>query len=139
MPGIAGKKARLQVSPTAGGAGTYTTVAGIRSVSSPLVGGSGDDSEFGIDWEQALQTLKSATISASGSYRPSDTNGQVAIRSAYINDTELWAKVLPDNAVTANAGYKVQVIVTKFEIGEEVDGVSAISIEMKGTGAITLV
>src|SRR5690242_20531383 len=135
MPGIAGKKNRLQVSTTAGGAGTYTTVAGLKSCSIEIDGAAVDDSEFGIDWTQRLQGIKDFKITASGNYRGSDTLGQVAILSAMLNDTVLWAKILPDNGTTVNIGFKGQVVVTKFSLEPVVDGAQPVSIELSGTGA----
>jgi predicted secreted protein len=137
MPGLAGKKARLKVGTTLVGA--TNIVAGLKSVSLEIDGQTVDDNEFGVDWMQRLQTLKDWKISASGSYRPSDALGQVAIRSSLINDTDLYAAFLPDNGTTANAGLKGQIIVTKFSIEPPVDGISAVSIELQGTGAPTLV
>lgn len=133
MSGLAGKLNRAQVGTTSGG--TFTTVAGLKTSSIELDGAVIDDSEFGVDWQQKLQGLKNFKISMSGSYRPDDTNGQVAIRSAYVNDTELWAQVLPDGA----DGFRGQVIVTKFSVEPAVDGGVSVSIELEGTGAITIV
>lgn len=133
MAGIAGKLNRAQVGLTSGG--TFTTVAGIKQSSIELDGAMLDDSEFGVDWQQKLQGLKNFKISLSGSYRPDDTNGQVAIRSAFIGDTELWARVLPDGT----NGFRGRVVVTKFSVEPSVDGITSVSIELEGTGAIALV
>jgi predicted secreted protein len=137
MPGIAGKKARLKVGTTLVGATNIVT--GLKSLSLEIDGQAVDDNEFGVDWNQRLQTLKDWKISASGSYRPSDATGQAAIRSSLINDTDLYCQFLPDNGTTANAGLKGQVIVTKFSIEPTVDGGGNVSIELQGTGAPTLV
>jgi predicted secreted protein len=137
MAGLAGKKARLKVGTTLVGA--TNVVAGLKSLSLEIDGQTVEDNEFGVDWMQRLQTLKDWKISASGSYRPSDATGQVAIRSALINDTDLYCQFLPDNGTTANAGLKGQVVVTKFSIEPAFDGISAVSIEFQGTGAPTLV
>ncbi|MBA3853333.1 MAG: hypothetical protein C0503_02900 [Gemmatimonas sp.] len=133
MPGIAGKLNRAKVGLTSGG--TFYNVAGLKSSSIELDGAVLDDSEFGVDWQQKLQGLKNFKISMSGSYRADDTNGQVSIRSAFINDTELWAQVLPDGT----NGFKGKVIVTKFGVEPSVDGITSVSIELEGTGAITIV
>jgi predicted secreted protein len=136
MPGIAGKKGRLKVSTDNA---AFSVVAGLKSVTVELDGGTVDDDEFGVDWKQRLQTLKDVKFSFQGSFRPTDTNGQLAIRSALINDTPLYAEWLPDNGTTANAGFKVQVVPTKFSVDPAVDGINAVSGELVGTGAITLV
>lgn len=133
MPGLAGKLNRAKVGPTTGG--TFTNVAGLKQSSIELDGATLDDSEFGVDWQQKLQGLKNFKISMSGTYRPTDTLGQVAIRSSFISDTELWAQVLPDGTT----GFKGRVICTKFSVDPSVDGISSVSIELEGTGAITLI
>ena len=133
MPGIAGKANRVRVSTTVGG--TYNVVAGLRQGSIEINGASLDDSEFGVDWMQRLQGLKDFKISMSGSYRPDDTTGQVAIQSALLNDSDLFARVLPDGA----NGFQGQVKATKFSVEPAVDGVVPVSIEMEGTGAVTIV
>lgn len=137
MPGIAGKSNRLKVSPTAGGAGVYTSVAGLKTTSISIDGVAVDDSEFGVLWAQVLQGLKSAKITAAGNYRGTDANGQVAILSAFLNDSELWAQLLPDNAGTGGIGFKAQVVVTKFQLDAAVDGSQPISLEMDTTGVVT--
>lgn len=133
MSGLAGKLNRAKVGTTSGG--TFYNVAGLKQSSIELDGAVIDDSEFGVDWQQKLQGLKNFKVSMSGSYRPADTNGQVAIRSAFVNDTELWVQVLPDGT----NGFKGKVIVTKFSVEPAVDGISSVSIELEGTGAVTIV
>lgn len=133
MAGTAGKASRLSVATTLGG--SYTVPAGLKNISFEINGAALDDSEFGVNWEQKIQGLKSFKITASGSFRVSDTNGQIAIRSSLISDTDLFAKVLPDGT----NGFKGQVIVTKFATDPAVDGIVPVSIEMEGSGALTAV
>lgn len=133
MAGIAGKLNRAKVGTTSGG--SFSTVAGIKSSPIELDGAVLDDSEFGVDWQQKLQGLKNFKVSMSGTYRPDDTNGQVAIRSAYVSDTELWVQVLLDGT----NGFKGQVIVSKFSVEPPVDGITSVSIELEGTGAIEII
>lgn len=133
MPGIAGKANRVRVSTTVGG--TYNVVAGLRQGSIEINGANLDDSEFGVDWVQRLQGLKEFKMSLSGSYRPDDTTGQVVIQTALLNDTNLFARVLPDGS----NGFQGQVRVTKFSVEPAVDGIVPVSIELEGTGAVSLV
>ena len=137
MPGLAGKKARVKVGTTLVGA--TNLVAGLKNASLSINGQTVDDSEFGVDWTQVLQTTKDWKVSLSGSYRPTDANGQMAIRASLLNDTDLFVQYLPDNGTTANAGLSGQVMVMKFDVEAPVDGVSAVSIELQGIGAPTLV
>ena len=133
MPGIAGKSNRVRVATTVNG--TYNVVAGLKNSSIEINGASLDDSEFGVNWEQKIQGLKSAKISVSGSYRSDDTNGQTVIQSALLNDTALFARVLPNGTT----GFQAEVKVEKFSIEPPVDGITGVSIDLVVTGAVTLV
>jgi predicted secreted protein len=137
MAGLSGKKARLKVGATLVGA--VNIVAGLKNISLEIDGQVVDDSEFGVDWNQRLQGLKDWKISASGNFRPADANGQLAVRSSLINDTDLYCQFLPDNGTTANAGLKGQVLVSKFSVEDTLDGAAAVSIELQGIGAPTIV
>jgi predicted secreted protein len=138
MSGVAGKKARVKISTVAGGAGVYNAVGGIRSVSHSIDGASVDDSEMGVDWMQRIQGLKDGKITLSGQRRLADAQ-QTAILNALLNDSVLYVQVLPDGGTTANAGFQQEVKVSKFASDSAVDGISTVSIELEGTGAITLV
>lgn len=131
MAGIAGKTNRVRVSTTVGG--TYTVVAGLKSGGIEINGMSLDDSEFGVNWHQRLQGLKDYKITLTGSYRDDDTNGQLAIKSALLNDTDLFAQVLPDGTT----GFQGQVRVAKFSVEPTVEGIIGVSIDLEGTGALT--
>jgi predicted secreted protein len=98
-----------------------------------------DDSEFGVDWVQRLQGVSDWKITASGYLRPIDTNGQVAIRSALIASSDLFAEFLPDNGTTSMIGLKGQVIPTKFSSDAAQDGGQNVSIELQGDGAPTAI
>lgn len=135
MPGIAGRKARLYVSTTLGG--QYTLVAGLTSITLEIDGATVDDSEFGDNWGQVLAGLSTWKISASGNMRAADTNGQLAIKSALLNGTDLFAKYLPDDGTTAGIGTNGQVIPAKFTYTPAVTGGQALAIELTGSGAAT--
>jgi predicted secreted protein len=70
-----------------------------------------------------------------GFYNPTDTNGQAAIRSAFLNDTSLFIQFLPDGST----GFKQEVKVSKFEVSAGVDGTVEVSIDLEGSDAISLV
>ena len=133
---LKGISARLKVSTTAGGAGTYTDVAEIRDATITLDGQNLDVSFFGTSaWTTRIQGRKDVTLDATGYLVPGDTNGQVAIRNAYINDTELWAEYLWDGT----AGFKFQCRVASFSSAADVDGIVGITIRLEGTSAVTVV
>lgn len=132
---MAGTASLVKVSPTAGGAGVYTTVADINSASMSHAGNTLDVGAFGITYMQRILGLKDATYSLSGFWLPTDTNGQVAIRNAWLNNTTLWIQFLPDGV----AGFKQEVKVTSIDISTSVDGVVDVQFQLDGTGAIAAV
>lgn len=137
MAGLSGKKARLTVSTTLGG--TYTVVGGLKTMSLELDGAVVDDSEFGVDWVQRIVGVNDWKITCAGYFRPTDTNGQIAVRNSLINGTNLFAKFLPDNGTTSNIGVNGQVIVTKFTGGADQAAGQDVTIELQGSGAPTVV
>jgi predicted secreted protein len=141
MPGIAGKKARVKVSIIAGGAGAYNYVTGIKSISHSVEGGNLDDSEFGVDYAQRIQGLKDGKLTLSGHRRPADANGpeRDPVNALFNDNVEVWIQVLPDDGATANIGFKQQMKVAKFGSDAAVDGENSVSIELEGSGVITLV
>lgn len=115
---IAGKKALVKVSTVAGGAGAYNTVDEIGEVSMSHSGGTLDTTKFNNDYMARIYGLKDVSFSISGTWDSADTNGQVAIRNAWLNETELWFQYLPDGS----AGFKAQVVVSSCEIKSSVGG-----------------
>jgi predicted secreted protein len=132
----AGKSTVVKVSPTAGGAGTYTIVASVKSATMSLAGATLDTTAFvtgGASLVSRILGLKDASYSLSGFWDSGDTNGQLAIRNSLINDSVLWIQFMPDGTT----GFKQQVIVSKFDISDAVDGMAEVSIELQGTSTIT--
>ena len=132
---IAGKSAVLKISTTAGGAGVYTTALGVKNASINIDGTSIDVAELPATYHARIQGLKDGKLSCSGFYTSGDTTGQVAIRAALLNDTELWYQFLPDGAT----GFKQQARVSKFNVDAPVDGVVGWSCDLEGTSVITLI
>lgn len=135
MAGTAGKSFLLKASTTAGGAGSYTTVADLNNGSLSINGEMIDISVFAATWKAIIQGLKSAAFSWSGFRNASDTTGQIAIQNALINDSELWLQFLPDGST----GFKCQVKPGNITIGAEVNGAVATSGSAESTGAIATV
>lgn len=130
-----GAASLVKASATAGGAGAYTTVAEIRSATMNLGAGEIDVAAFGSVWDDLIQGLKNVTFSLTGFYKPGDTDGQIAFRDAFINDTEVWVQFLPDGT----NGFKAKVLVSKFDVDTSVENAVNLSIELKGKGAIVAV
>lgn len=138
MPAIAAKAAVLQVSTTVGGAGTYSTVLGIRAPTITLDGALLDVTELPATFMARIQGLKDAVVEGSGTYQSADTTGQAAIRSSWLNDTELWYKFLPSGA-SDGSGFKQQCRVSKFQVGAPIADSVGVSFTLQGTGVVTLV
>lgn len=113
----------------------YNTLSEINDMSGSFEGDNIDVSVFGTDFIKRIQGLKDGTWSLSGFYDPTDTTGQIAVRNAWLNDTELWIRVKP----TPTEGFKQEVKVASIEVSAAVDGAVEVSIELEGTGVITIV
>lgn len=133
MAATAGRKALLKVATAVGG--PYTSAANIKSATIEIDGTTLDISSIGSDWIARIQGMKDAKLSVSGSYDPADTNGQVALRSALINDTAIYVQFLPDGV----SGFQCQVKVAKFAPSASVSGEAQISIDLEQTGGVTLI
>lgn len=129
---LAGKSLRIKVSTNGT---TFNLVAELNDATMSLSGDNLDITTFGQDYINRIQGLKDCTYSLSGFYKSDDTNGQVVIRDALINDTALYVQFLPDGTT----GFKQEVKVSSFELSGTVDGTNDLSIDLDGTGAITTV
>lgn len=127
-----GRKVIVEVS-TDGAA--WNRVAGINSVSHSDLGNLQEVPEFGDESVRRIQGLRDGTWSLSGSYRPQDANGQMAIRQALRDESELHVRVLWDGV----NGAKQPVKVDTFEVSAEAAGIVEVSIELAGDGATELV
>jgi predicted secreted protein len=133
MPALAGKGLVIQVATTSGG--TYNTVVGMNDASMSIDGDNQDITAFGDSYIARIQGLKDVSYSLSGYFDATDTTGQIRIRTALLNDSELHVKFLPDGT----NGFRQQVRVSSFEMSGSVDGIVEVSIELEGTGAIAAV
>src|SRR5688500_3101456 len=128
-----GINARISVSTTE--AGVYTVVAEVREGTINIGGENIDVAFFGTSvWTTRIQGRKDVTLSLSGYLVPGDTNGQVAIRSALINDTDVFVKYLWDGT----NGFRAQYRVAAFNVNADVDGIVGLSIELEGTTPVTI-
>lgn len=113
----------------------WSVVAEINDAGPSLSADNQDVTVFGDNWIDRIQGLKDGSWSLSGFYVSTDTNGQVRILNAFLNDTALYIRVYPGGGT---AGFKQQVKVASFEVSNAVDGVAELSIELEGAGAVTL-
>lgn len=135
MSATKGRSLRVKVSPTAGGAGSYTTVAGIESATFDRDGTNVDVTTLTDADIVRIQAIKDAKFTLQGNYEGGDTNGQVAIMAAYDADSTLWVQFLPDGST----GWKKEVKVGKISIVGSTKDKQAISIDLEGTGATATV
>lgn len=115
--------------------GSFNTVADLKEASMSQSGNNQDVSTFGSDWIKRIQGLKDATYSLSGFYNGGDTNGQKALRDAWLGDDPIFVQFLPDGTT----GFKQAVKVSSYEVSASVDGVQEVSIELEGDGPISSV
>lgn len=98
-------------------------------------GGTIDVSSIGNTFVDKILGIKDGRYQLQGFYDPGDTNGQVAIRNAWLNDTSLFVQFLPDGT----NGFQQEVKVTAFDISVSFDGAVQVSIGLDGSGSISAV
>ncbi|MBV9772644.1 MAG: hypothetical protein JO040_01760 [Gemmatimonadetes bacterium] len=130
---IAGKTLVVKVGTVS--TGPFNLVQELKDASFSQSGSNQDVSTFDFDWVKRVQGLKDGSYSLSGFYNPTDTNGQVAIRNAWLNDTVLFVQYLPN----ATNGFQQEVKVSKFDIKASANGATELSVELEGNGPITAV
>lgn len=132
----AGKSFVIQVSTATGG--TYTTVADINSASVNIAGENIDITAFttSLSYRSRIQGLKDVGWEMSGFLKTTDTNGQLALRAALVNDSDIFIRALFDNT-TSNYALQ-QVKISSYDVNATVDGPVEFSCSAEGTGALTL-
>lgn len=123
--------------------GTYT-VAEMASWSLDLSNEEIDTTAFGSTWGKSDVGMRKWSLSVSGHYDPSDSNGQGAVETAwaggslinsiklYVDNTSYW---IPDVTTDSNAGGRV----TSYAINQAHNTVAGISFTLSGSGPITFV
>ena len=113
------------------------TIANIKTANIEIDGVNIDVTALGASngFMSRIQGLLDAKISLAGNYDTADTNGQVALRTAFLAGTTISITVLPNgvNGFTTNA------VVTKFAIAADVSKESSLTVDLEGTGGITIV
>ena len=123
--------------------GTYT-IAELASWDLDLSNTEIDTGSFGTTWGKSDVGRRKWTLTVSGFYDPSDTNGQNVLEDAwaggtlvsnfkaYIDNTSYW---IPDTTTYTDAGGRV----TAYRIGQTFDGVASVNFTLAGSGPITFV
>ncbi len=125
---LPGKNARVKIGAN--------TVQGLNDASFSANGETLDVTTFESNgWKEKIQGLKEFNLSVSGFYEPTDANGQVVLRDAWLNGTEPTVDYLVDGTV----GFRGTYLVTSMEMGASASGEVSVSFELESTGALTLV
>jgi len=111
------------------------TVAELNSITNAFTGDSLDVTAFGEVVRSFLAGLRSGTINISGFYDPTDTNGQVAMMTAFLAGTVLTDAVFLTNGTN---GFSADAIVTNYSVDATVAGTVNFSATLQLTGTITV-
>ena len=123
--------------------GTYT-VAELASWSLDLSNDEIDTTAFGSTWKKSDVGMRGWSLSVSGHWDPTDTNGQKAIETAwaggslinsiklYVDNTSYW---VPDVTTDSAAGGRV----TSYAVNQAHEAVAGISFTLSGSGPVTFV
>ena len=125
---IAGKSGKLSI-----GTDTPVTVVGIKNWSLDLSLDTLETTALGEDWKSYIGGLKEWTASAEGDFNMhTDTAGQAALQTAFLNGTEVDAQFYVDTTHY----YGGKAIINSLSVEDPVDDVVSVSIEFTGNGAI---
>ena len=117
------------------------SVAELTNISNAFTGDSLDTTNFDSSCMRSfIAGLRGGTIDISGFYDPTDTNGQVAMFTAF-----LAGNVLGDDSdkpiflVDATHGFTANGIITSYSVDASVDGLVGFSASIQLTSTITVV
>ena len=126
---VAGKNGKVVV-----GNSSSTKVVGIKNWSLELSLETLETTALGDDWKKYITGLKEWTASSEGDYEvPTDTTGQKALQTAYLNGDTVVVKLYVDGSNY----YTGEAYISSLSIEDPVDDVVSISIEFTGTGALS--
>jgi predicted secreted protein len=135
MAATAGKKLRVAVAVLIGGA--YNNVVGIKSASLKRSGQIIDVTQLTDTELVKIMGMRDSVLTLSGNFEV-DATGQGVIRTAFANDTPLFAKFQPDGGTTAGINSTVEVKVADYSVDGDQGSEVKVSIELQGTGAVTV-
>lgn len=116
------------------------SVAELNNISNPLTADSLDVTTFDSSClREFIAGLRSGTIDISGFYDPSDTTGQVAILTAFLNGTKLETTQQPKILWDGVNGLSADAIVTSYNVDAAVEGLVNFSATLQLTGTITVI
>lgn len=97
-----------------------------------------DTTAFNEGVRSFIPGLSGATISVSGDFAPTDTNGQAVILAALFAKTLLTGATAPEFLVNGTNGFSADCYISAFSVGSTVEGKATFNCTMQLTGAITV-
>lgn len=126
---IAGKNGKVVL-----GSSSSDKVVGIKNWSLELSLDTLETTALGDDWKKYITGLKEWTASSEGDYGvPTDTAGQQALQTAFLNGDVVTLKLYVDD----KNYYTGEAFISSLSIEDPVDDVVSISIEFTGNGALS--
>lgn len=117
---------------------TWTPIGECDTAELSINGATIDVTKFGDNDIERIQGLRDCNWSLAGRYDPTDTNGQVILRTSLLNDTVVYLQFeFAPGASAGSKGFHQQVIVTKFDIKATAAGTVDLSLTADSTGAVT--
>lgn len=115
------------------------TVAELTGITNSYTADSLDVTTFDSSClREFIAGLRSGTMDISGYYDPTDTNGQVAMFTAFLNGTTLTTTQKPKILWNGTNGFEADAIVTAYNVDTTVDGLVNFSATLQLTGTITV-
>ncbi len=114
-------------------------VAQLNNISNPLTGDTLDVTSFDSSCvREFIAGLRSGTMDISGFYDPADTNGQVAMFTAFLNGTLLTTTQKPKILWDGTNGIEADGVISSLTVDATVEGTVNFSATIQNSGAFTL-
>ena len=116
------------------------TVAELTNISNSYTGDTLDTTTFDSSClREFIAGLRSGTVNITGYYDPTDTTGQIAMFTAYLNGTTLETTQQPKFLVDGTNGFSADGVISAYNVEAAVDGLVGFSATIQLTGTITVV
>ena len=116
------------------------TVASLTNISNPLTGDTLDTTDFSSTGLRTFVAgLRTGTIDISGFYDTTDTNGQVAMATAFLAGTVLTTTQKPKFLTDGTNGFEGDGVISAYSVDATVDGLVGFSATIQLTGTISVV
>lgn len=115
------------------------TVAELTNVSNSFTGETLDVTTFDSSCvREFIAGLRSGTMDITGFYDPTDTNGQVAMWTAWYEGTTLTGAQQPKFLVDGTNGFSGDGVISSYSVDATVDGLVNFSATIQMTGTISV-